>query len=328
MAIKVSLIGHGAVGSIHVDKLAAEPGVVLWKVFGRKYEKASAFASAHGMKGARRNIGEVVSGADVAIVCSPSELHFQQAYECLDRGVHTLVELPPCFTVAEAESLGELARRRGVVLGCAHTSRFLAPYALIEECVRKELLGPIQEFTYTRHHQLRERSWADNALLHHAAHAIDLVSSWFGGLEPIGCVAVPDSEHAQTVATLSRLPSGGAASVTVSYTSRLPHIRMLLVGEHHTLEAHGFTHLRSDLPDLKFTGDAQEVYEQAIGDQDRAFLRSCQRLGNYVPWEETLQMVRMLDQFQALARAAGLQDRGARRIDRLEEQTSGGAGGE
>jgi len=298
MMIKVALIGYGAVGSIHADKLAAEPDVELWAVYGPKPEKASAFASAHGIKNARATIADAVSGANVAIVCSPTAQHFQLASECLDRGVHTLVELPPCLTAAEAEALGELARRRGVLLGCAHTSRFVASYVQIRKSIRKNLLGTIQEFNYTRHHQPRERSWTDNALLHHAAHPVDLLRDWCGGLEPHGCIAMPDARHAQTVAML---PSGGPATITVTYASRLPYIRMLVVGEHHSIETDGFTYLRSDLEGLSFTGDAQEVYEQAIGDQDEAFLRCCRGQGEYVPWEQTLQLVRTMERCQALA---------------------------
>jgi 2-hydroxy-4-carboxymuconate semialdehyde hemiacetal dehydrogenase len=304
MTLKVAIIGYGAVGSIHADKLAAEPGVELRTVYGPKPEKASAFASAHGIKNACATFAEAVTGVDVAIICSPSALHFQQAYECLERGVHTLVELPPCVTAAEAEALGELARRRGVLLGCAHTSRFVAPYGRIRESIRANVLGPLQEFNYTRHHQLRERSWSDNALLHHAAHPVDILLDWCGGLEPQGCVALPDAQHAQTVAMLGKLPSGGPATIAVTYTSRLPHIRMLVVGEHHTLETDGFTYLRSDLADLQFAGDAQQVYEQAIRDQDVEFLRACQGQGGFVLWEETIKLLRTMDRFQALADTA------------------------
>jgi 2-hydroxy-4-carboxymuconate semialdehyde hemiacetal dehydrogenase len=301
MTLKVAMIGYGAVGSIHADQLAAEPGVEVRAVYGPKPEKSAAFASAHGIKDACETIAQAVAGVDVAIVCSPSALHFQQAFECLDHGVNTLVELPPCATAAEAEALGEVARRRGVLVGCAHTSRFVAPYALIREKIRANVLGLLQDFDYRRHHQLRERSWADNALLHHASHPVDILLDWCGGLEPQGCVALPDAQHARTAALLAKLPSGGPATITVSYTSRLPHIRMLVVGEHHTLETDGFTYLRSDLADLQFAGDAQQVYEQAIRDQDREFLRACRGQGGFVPWEETLKLIRAMDRFQAHA---------------------------
>ena len=297
------MIGYGAVSSIHADQLAADPAVELTAVYGPRAEKASAFASAHRIRDARTSIAEALAGADVAIVCSPSILHFQQTSECLQHGVHTLVELPPCATAAEAEALGELASRRGVLLGCAHTSRFVAPYLRIRESIRNNVLGTIQEFNYTRHHQLRERSWADNALVHHGAHPVDILLDWCGGLEPQGCVALPDAHHAQTVAMLGRLPSGGPATITVTYASKLPHLRMMVVGERHTLETDGFTYLRSDLADLQFAGDAQQVYEQAIRTQDMDFLRACQGKGNFVPWEETLKMIRIMDRFQALAEA-------------------------
>jgi 2-hydroxy-4-carboxymuconate semialdehyde hemiacetal dehydrogenase len=123
MALRVALIGYGAVGSIHAASLAKKPGIDLCAVYGPKPEKASAFASAHSIKYTGPTLADACSRADVAIVCSPSIVHFQQARECLQAGLHTLVELPPCEKSSEAEELGAVARRQGVLLGCAHTSR-------------------------------------------------------------------------------------------------------------------------------------------------------------------------------------------------------------
>jgi 2-hydroxy-4-carboxymuconate semialdehyde hemiacetal dehydrogenase len=221
MAISVAMIGYGAVGSIHAAKLRMEPGVQLVSVYGPKGDKASAFAGTHGIPRACGSIAEAVSGADVAMVCSPSTVHFEQARECLELGVHTLVEMPPCQNAAEAEELASLGRRRGVKLGCAHTSRFVSTFARVKKSIESGLLGEIQEISYARYHKLRERSWTDNALLHHSAHPIDLLFYWCGGVEPKGCVGLPDIRLPHTVAALGRLPSGGPATITVTYVSRI-----------------------------------------------------------------------------------------------------------
>lgn len=300
MPTRVAMIGYGTVGAIHAARLGKEPDVQLLSVYGPKHAKALSFASNYGIKRVCDSIADAISGADVAIICSPSTLHFKQAQECLERGVHTLVELPPCENAAEAEELAKLARQHGVKLGCAHTSRFVAPYMQAKKNIESGMLGEIQEINYVRYHKLRERSWRDNALLHHAAHPIDLMFFWFGGLEPRGCVALPDVRLPQTVSILGQLPSAGAVTITVTYVSRIYQIRMMIVGEKHTIETDGFSYAKSDLPELEFRGDEQETYEEAIRLQDVEFLNACQGKGNFVSWGETLKVLQAIDRFRAL----------------------------
>jgi predicted dehydrogenase len=212
------------------------------------------------------------------------------------------VELPPCIDSGEAEELGSLARKNGKQLGCAHTARYLRPYASVRIALQKGVIGEIQEVNYVRYHQLRNRSWTDNALLHHAAHPIDLLMDWCGGLDPIACVALPNAFAAQTVSILAKLPSGGPAAITVSYASHLPDARMSIVGKNHTMETDGFSYVRSDHADLQFQGIEQQVYEQAIRDQDADFLGACQGKNSFVDWAETVKLLRAVNQFQALCR--------------------------
>jgi len=298
--MRVALIGYGAVAAIHAAKLRTEPGVQLVSVFGPKGEKAAAFASKHGIPRACGSIAEALLDADAALICSPSTAHFKQACECLEQGVHTLVEMPPCDNSAEAEELAILAGRRGVKLGCAHTSRFMRPYAEAKKSLALGRLGEVQEINYARYHKLPERSWTDNALLHHSAHPIDLVFYWCGGLEPKACVALPDIHLPQAVSTLGRVPSGGAVTITVSYVSRLFYTRVMIVGEKHTIETDGFSYAKSDLPDLAFSGHEQETYEEAIHVQDAEFLHACQGKGDFVSWDETLKVLHTIDNFRAL----------------------------
>lgn len=301
MAIRVAMIGYGAVASIHAAQLRKEPDVEIVSVYGPKDEKASSFASTHGIPDACGSIAEAVSSADAAIICSPSMAHFEQARDCLEHGVHTLVEMPPCENSAEAVELARIARRRGAKLGCAHTSRFVAPFTRVKKSIESGLLGEIQGINYARYHKLRDRSWKDNALLHHSAHAIDLLFYWCGGIEPKGCVALPDVRLPQTVSALGRLPSGGPVTITVTYASRIHHTRMMIVGDKHTVEIDGFSYANSDLQELAFRGGEQEIYVESIKLQDAEFLRACQGNGNYVSWDETVKVLQAMDRFRALA---------------------------
>jgi len=206
MKIRVAMIGYGAVGSIHAAQLVGLPDVELIAVFGHEREKARRFADRFGVRAVPARLEEAIAAADAVIVCSPSSWHFEQAQACLRAGRHTLVELPPCGELREAEELRRIASRENVLLGCAHTSRYLSPYARIQEALRSGLLGDIEEISYVRYPQLRARSWTDDALLHHAAHVIDLVMNWCGGLEPLACAMFPGASSAQSVSFIASLP--------------------------------------------------------------------------------------------------------------------------
>ena len=307
MKTRVAMIGCGAVGSIHAANLAKQPGVELTAVYSPDFESASLFASTHRILKIADSVKSASAEADVAIICSPSAVHFEQARECLNAGLHTLIELPACGSPQEAEELEAEARRCGVLLGCAHTARYLQPYARIQSALDAGWIGDIQAISYIRCPHLRVRPWTDNALVHHAAHALDLAVRWCGGPELLACIAIPDKDSAQTTSILARLPSGGPLSVTVSYDAQFPLSSMLVIGKKCTISTDGFSYLRSDLRELQFSGDERKVYEDAIGSQDMAFLGACRGKNSFIPWTDTMSLIRVVSEAQRLSAFAAKQ---------------------
>jgi 2-hydroxy-4-carboxymuconate semialdehyde hemiacetal dehydrogenase len=307
MKTRVAMIGCGAVGSIHAANLAKQPGVELAAVYSPDFESASLFASTHRILKIADSVKSASAEADVAIICSPSAVHFEQARECLNAGLHTLIELPACGSPQEAEELEAEARRCGVLLGCAHTARYLQPYARIQSALDAGWIGDIQAISYIRCPHLRVRAWTDNALVHHAAHALDLALRWCGGAELQACIAIPDKDSAQTTSILATLPGGGPLSITVSYSAKFPLSSMLVIGKKCTISTDGFSYLRSDLQELQFSGDEHKVYEDAIGGQDMAFLGACGGKNGFIPWTDTMSLIRVVSEAQRLSAFAAKQ---------------------
>jgi 2-hydroxy-4-carboxymuconate semialdehyde hemiacetal dehydrogenase len=304
MAFRVAIIGYGAVASVHALQSARQSDIALASVWGPDRDKAGSFASKFGVAHIGASLVDAIERADAAIVASPSALHFEQARECLQHGVPTLVELPPCANHSECRALGQFAEQRQTLVRCAHTSRYLAPYVLIRDALRTGKIGPVQQIEYVRHHRRRERSWTDSALLHHAAHPVDLLIEWFRTPSPLACAAVPDVEHAQSVSLLAELPNRAPATISITYASHLLHSRVLIVGERHTIETDGFSYLRSDCEELSFCGGEQSTYEDAIRVQDMEFVRACHGGKAGTDWEETVKLVETMDRFRLLARRA------------------------
>lgn len=298
--MQIALVGCGSVAAIHAVRLRTA-GVRIASVCGSSLEKARAFAAAHGIEHASADLDSALNGAQAAIIASPSLLHYEQARRALLSGAHVLVELPPCASLAQAEDLAALASESKLVLRCCHTSRYLEPYRRIRQWIAEDVLGEIRQILYFRGIVPLRRSWIDDALLHHAAHPIDLLLDWFAAFDLQACVASPVPGPYRDVNVLARLPNGASATVAVSYTVKRPIATLILIGERHTIITDGFSSVESDQPQLEWRGDGTAVYEEAIARQDLAFLHASEGGGDGIPWEQTMLLMRHLEAVQRLS---------------------------
>lgn len=296
--MRVAIVGCGAIASVHARCLNAA-GVTISAACDASLESATAFAAEHGIARAVSSVEAALEDADAAIVSSPSALHYEHASNVLERGKHVLVELPPC-TAAEAERLAVLAARQQRVLQCAHTSRYLEPYRRVGGWVRSHRLGEIRQVHYLRCVVPSRRNWVDDALLHHAAHPLDLFLHWFGDLQPAAASGLPPGGPYRDISLAARLPNGAPASISVTYSSQLKQLRMTLVGSEHTVVVDGFQTIESDDDSLRWQGDARAVFEQAVTDQDLEFLRCCRSGAGGVSWADSMRMVQSVEVFQKL----------------------------
>ncbi|MDQ0971335.1 putative dehydrogenase [Neobacillus niacini] len=75
-------------------------------------------------------------------VASPNSLHFEQAYRALEFGKHVIIEKPITSTIAEIESLINLAEQKNLMLFEAITTIHLPNFHLIKQNIGK--LGPLK----------------------------------------------------------------------------------------------------------------------------------------------------------------------------------------
>jgi 2-hydroxy-4-carboxymuconate semialdehyde hemiacetal dehydrogenase len=297
--MRLAIVGCGAVAGLHARSLRAA-GVAISSACDSSLETARTFAAEHRIACAVSSIEAALEGVDAAVVASPSALHYGHALSLLERGRHVLVELPPCGTAAESERLAVLATEKQRVLQCAHTSRYLQPYRRVGDWIRSNRLGALRQVHYLRCVVPSRRSWVDDALLHHAAHALDLFLDWFGDLQPVAATGQPPGGPYRDISLAARLPNGAPLTIAVTYSSKLPQLRMTLVGSEHTIVVDGFHAIESDDASLAWRGDAGAVLEQAISDQDVAFLRCCRTGDGGVAWSNSIRMLRCVMAFQEL----------------------------
>lgn len=98
-------------------------GVELAGVIDSDAARASAVAAEVGSV-ACTDYRDLLGQVDLVSVVVPTEHHYRVVRDCLEAGVHVLVEKPITRSVDEADALIELARARGLKLQVGHLERF------------------------------------------------------------------------------------------------------------------------------------------------------------------------------------------------------------
>ena len=125
--LRVAVVGAGRLGGFHAQKLAACEQVELLAVVD-PIPAARNRVAAECNTQALADCDPLLGRLDAAVIAAPTRWHHRLSLDLLRRGIHLLVEKPLCATLAEAEELVDVARRRGVVLQVGHVERFNPAY--------------------------------------------------------------------------------------------------------------------------------------------------------------------------------------------------------
>ena len=124
--MKIAVIGAGHMGRYHADKFARLPGVELAALVDRDPARAPV-----------SDYRAILPAIEAAVIAVPTDLHHAIARECLESGVHLLVEKPLAATLEQADDLVRLAREKNLVLQVGHVERYNRAFqALVERMDR------------------------------------------------------------------------------------------------------------------------------------------------------------------------------------------------
>lgn len=185
--LKIAVAGAGAFGIKHIDALRLIDGVEVVSLVSRDLDKTRELAAQYGIGHASTELADSLAlpGLDAVILCTPTQLHAEQALQCLRAGKHVQVEIPLADSLADAQAVVALQREmwetHGLVAMCGHTRRFNPSH----QWVRRRILAgeynvqqmDVQTYFFRRSNMNalgQPRSWTDHLLWHHAAHTVDL----------------------------------------------------------------------------------------------------------------------------------------------------------
>ena len=81
--------------------------------------------------------------ADVMVIATPDDVHYQPAIDALHLGYHLLLEKPAARTVAECRHIAALAEEKGLTVVVCHVLRYTVFYQTIKRLIDTGRLGQI-----------------------------------------------------------------------------------------------------------------------------------------------------------------------------------------
>ena len=181
--MKVVLAGAGAFGTKHLDGIKNIDGVSVIGLVGRRLDPTREVAGQYGIEHVFTDLSEAVKLPEVeaVILCTPTQLHAQQAIQCMDAGKHVQVEIPLADSWADAQAVWQKQDDSGLICMVGHTRRFNPSHQFIHNKIQAGELNiqqmDVQTYFFRRKNvnaKGEPRSWTDHLLWHHAAHTVDL----------------------------------------------------------------------------------------------------------------------------------------------------------
>ncbi|HUT48092.1 MAG TPA: Gfo/Idh/MocA family oxidoreductase [Alphaproteobacteria bacterium] len=181
--MKIVLAGAGAFGQKHLDGIAKIDGVEVVSLVGRRLEPTREIADKYGVAHVTTDFDEALArpGVDAAILCTPTQMHAEQAIKAMRAGKHVQVEIPVADSWADAQAVDAVQKETGLVCMVGHTRRFNPSHQWVHNKIKAGDLS-IQQMDVQTYFFRRKninaagdpRSWTDHLLWHHAAHTVDL----------------------------------------------------------------------------------------------------------------------------------------------------------
>jgi predicted dehydrogenase len=144
-AVRVGMLGYGAIGHEHAVAIGCTPGLELSAVCDPnplRIEAARSFAPevrGHAQGDALLSDQDV----DLVIVSTPPNTHADWVLRALQAGKHVVVEKPFCLTVEEADRQIAAAAAAGLTLAVYQNRRWDADYLAVKRAVRGGRLGEV-----------------------------------------------------------------------------------------------------------------------------------------------------------------------------------------
>jgi len=233
--MKIALAGPGAFGIKHLEAIEKITGVEVASIVGHRIESTAEVAQKFNVPHYTTNYEESINQPDIeaVILCTPTQMHADQAVMALRAGKHVMIEIPMADSLADAERVVQAQQDTGLVAMAGHTRRFNPSHQWIH---KKILAGElkiqqmdVQTYFFRRTNMNalgQPRSWTDHLLWHHACHTVDLFQYQTGEIASNVCALQgplhPELKIAMDMSVGLKTPSGAICTLSLSFNNNGP----------------------------------------------------------------------------------------------------------
>ncbi|MGG5576095.1 Gfo/Idh/MocA family protein [Myroides sp. C15-4] len=136
--LKIGVLGAGHLGKIHLRLLNQSEKYELVGFYDPFADNANKVAQEFGYT-KFDSIDELIQAVDVVDIVTPTLSHFDCAKKAIEAGKHVFLEKPITTTVAEAETLIELAEKHHVLGQVGHVERFNPAFVAISSKIENPM---------------------------------------------------------------------------------------------------------------------------------------------------------------------------------------------
>ncbi|HZT08574.1 MAG TPA: Gfo/Idh/MocA family oxidoreductase [Chloroflexota bacterium] len=233
--MKVCVAGQGAFGTRHLEALQNIEGVEVVTLTGGRPESTEAVAKKFGIPHWTSNLSESLAqpGVEAVILASPTQVHAQQAVQCMRAGKHVLIEIPMADSLEDSRRILAVQRETGVVAMAGHVRRFNPSHQWVRKRIQAGELTiqqlDVQTFFFRRTNMNalgQPRSWTDHLLWHHACHTVDLFQYQTGEVASQAYALQgpihPELGIAMDMSAILKVPSGAICTLSLSFNNDGP----------------------------------------------------------------------------------------------------------
>lgn len=232
--MRIALAGAGAFGEKHLDGLKKIEGVTIASIVSRELDQARAVADKYGAPHATTELSEALALADVdaVILCTPTQMHAEQAIACMKAGKHVQVEIPLADSWADAREVLKVQQETGLVCMVGHTRRFNPSHQFVHNLIKAGEVNvqqmDVQTYFFRRKNinaKGEPRSWTDHLLWHHAAHTVDLFAYQAGKIVQANAIEGPIHPELGIAMDMSiqlKSESGAICTLSLSFNNDGP----------------------------------------------------------------------------------------------------------
>ena len=233
--MKISVAGQGAFGIKHLEAIAKIDGIEVVSLAGGNPAGTEEVAKKFNIPHWTSDLGESLKqpGLEAVILATPTQMHADQAEQCMRAGKHVQIEIPMADSLADSERILKLQKETGLIAMAGHTRRFNPSHQWIHRRIKAGELKVqqmnVQTYFFRRTNMNaagKPRSWTDHLLWHHACHTVDLFQYQTG--ETVSqCHALqgplhPELKIAMDMSIGMKTPSGAICTLSLSFNNKGP----------------------------------------------------------------------------------------------------------